>query len=227
MGVHKTFPTIVATLPVKYMGLGIPDPYIECGIERVKTFVCHMGSETLMSSFISYSLQLLQIEIGLTKNTLELDFDTWGDLATPSWITSLWEFVSRYKITLKPPAQFLPDKIRERDTTIMETLFTLGYRKKELIRINRVQNFLQVLYVSDIVEGNGKKIKDEIMYGRKPHNSASNVKWRRERPSKIDFLTWKMAIKRLNPDRHLASPMGRWVNPSHNKEFWQYDIRRD
>ena len=26
MGIHRTFPTIVATLPVKFMGLGIPDP---------------------------------------------------------------------------------------------------------------------------------------------------------------------------------------------------------
>ena len=67
MGIHRTFLTIVAKLPVKYMGLGIPDPYIECGIERAKTFVCHMGSETLTSNFISYYLQLLQIEIGLTK----------------------------------------------------------------------------------------------------------------------------------------------------------------
>ena len=96
-----------------------------------------------------------------------------------------------------------------------------------MIRINRVRNYLQVIYISDIVEGNGKKIKDEIMHGRKPHNSESNVKWRRERPSKIDFLTWKMAIKRFAPDRYLTSPMGRWVNPSHKKEFWQYDIRRD
>ena len=28
MGVHRTFPSIVETLPVKYLGLGIPDPYI-------------------------------------------------------------------------------------------------------------------------------------------------------------------------------------------------------
>ena len=57
MGIHCTFPTAVATLPVKYMGLGKPDPYVECGIERVKTFICHMRSETLTSNFISFSLQ--------------------------------------------------------------------------------------------------------------------------------------------------------------------------
>ena len=80
------------------MGLGIPGPYIEYGIESIKTFICHMGSETLTSGFISYSLQMLQIEVDFTKNISEFDFITWGYLATPSWITSLWEFVSCYKI---------------------------------------------------------------------------------------------------------------------------------
>ena len=159
MGLHRTFPTTVATLPVKYMGLGIPDPFIQCGIARVKTFITHMGSETLTSCFITYSLQLLQIEMSFTKNVLEYDYDMWGYLATPSWITSLWEFVSRYNIVLKPPEQLIPNEIREGDTNIMQTLYTLGYQKQELMQINQVRIFLQVLYVSDIVEGNGKKIK--------------------------------------------------------------------
>ena len=91
MGVHRTFPSIVATLTVKYLGLGIPDPYIECGIERVKKFICHMDSETLNSGFITYSLQLLQIEVDFTKIILDYDFSTWGYLATHSWITSVWK----------------------------------------------------------------------------------------------------------------------------------------
>ena len=202
------------------MGLGIPDPYVECGIERVKTFICHMGSETLTSGFISYSLQMLQIEMGFTTNILEYDFATWGYLATPSWIASLWEFVSRYKITLKSPEQLLPDKIKEGDTTIMYAFFTLGYRKRDLIRINRVRNFLQVLYVSDIVEGNGKMVKGDTYLRNKSHNSVSNMKWRRERPSKHDFQTLRMVIKRFAPNRHLCSPLRRWVNISHNKKLW-------
>ena len=141
MELHRIFPTTVATLPVKYMRLGIPDLYIKCGIARVKTFITHMGSKTLTSGFITYSLQLLQIEMGFTKNVLEYDYDMWGYLATPSWITSLWEFVSRYNIVLKPPEQLLPNEIREGDTNIMQTLYTLGYRKRELIRINRVHFF--------------------------------------------------------------------------------------
>ena len=104
------------------------------------------------------------------------DFTTWGYLATPSWITSLWEFVSRYKITLKPPLQLLPDEIKEGDTTVMQALYTLGYRKRDSILINRVRIFLQVLYVSDIVEGNGRKIKNEVYSGNKSHNSVSNMK---------------------------------------------------
>ena len=95
--------------------------------------------------------------------------------------------MSRYKITLEPPAQLLPDEIREGDTTVMQALYTLGYRKIYLIHINRVRNFLQVMYISDLVEGNGRIIKNEVYIGNKSYNSVSNMKWRRERPSKLDF----------------------------------------
>ena len=88
----------------------------------------------------------------------------------------------------------------------MHAFYTLGYQKRDLIRINRVRNFLQVLYVSDITEANYKMIKDEVYLGDKPHNSITNIKWRRERPSKLDFQTWRMAIKRLAPNRYLPYP---------------------
>lgn len=161
------------------------------------------------------------------KKFLEYDFITWGYLATPSWINSLWEFVSRYKITLKPPVQLLPDEIREGDKTVMQALYILGYRKRDLIRINRVRNFLQVLYVSDMVEGNGRIVKNEVYIGNKSYNLVSNMKWRRERPSKLDFQAWKMAMKRLAPNRRLLLPLRKWKNISHIKKWWQYDILSD
>ena len=164
---------------------------------------------------------MLQIEIGFTRNILEYDFTTWGYLATPSWITSLWEFVSRYKITLKPPSLILPDEIKEGDSTIMQSLYTLCYRKRDLIRINRVRNFLQVLYVSDIVEGNGRIIKNEVYLGNKSHNSVSNMKWRMERPSKLDFQAWKMAMKCLALNRRLLSPLRKWKKTFHTIKFLQ------
>ena len=81
------------------------------------------------------------------------------------------------------------------------------------------------------VKSEGKKnsriIKNEVYVGDKSHDSVSNMKWRRERPSKLDFQAWKMAMKRLAPNRRLLSPLRKWKNISHNKELWQYDITSD
>ena len=138
MGIHRNFPMAAATLPPIFLGLGIPDTFIECGIERISIFITNMGLRTLIAQFIEVSLQALQIEVGLVGNILEQDFQKWGYLATPSWIASLWDFVSRYNIKLKTSELWLPSTIRERDRELMEELYNLGYRRNELIRINIV-----------------------------------------------------------------------------------------
>ena len=51
MGVHRTFPSEVAVLPYYFLGLGVPEPFIESGIARIITFINNMGSETLTSKF--------------------------------------------------------------------------------------------------------------------------------------------------------------------------------
>ena len=89
MGIHRTFPSDVATLPTYYMGLSLPHPYIKCGIARIITFINNMGSETLTSRFLTYSVQLLQFETGLIDDVLSHNFQKWGLLATNSWIKSL------------------------------------------------------------------------------------------------------------------------------------------
>ena len=69
IGVHSKFPTDIMTLPVKYMGLGIPDPYVEGGITRVKWFINHMGADTLTAKYMDFSLQNMMIETDLLHNT--------------------------------------------------------------------------------------------------------------------------------------------------------------
>ena len=84
LGVHNKFPSEVMTLPVKYMGLGIPNPYIEGGITRIKWFLNHMGAKTLTAEYMSFSLQNMMIETGLVDNIFLQDFGIFGCLATDS-----------------------------------------------------------------------------------------------------------------------------------------------
>ena len=61
---HRNIPGQRAVLPTCFLGLGIPDSYVESGIARIIMFLNDMGSETLTSKFLTYILKLLQIETG-------------------------------------------------------------------------------------------------------------------------------------------------------------------
>ena len=45
--------------------------------------VQHYGVSSVLGRKFSASLEALQLEIGTNQNPLELDFDCYGDLATP------------------------------------------------------------------------------------------------------------------------------------------------
>ena len=59
-----------------------------------------MGSETSTPKFITFTLQLLQIKTGQANNILLQDFNKVQNLATDSWIKSLWEFINGQNIQI-------------------------------------------------------------------------------------------------------------------------------
>ena len=85
----------------------------------------------------------------------------------------------------------------------MEEMYRIGYRETNLVRLNRVRNYLQVLYVSDIVEGNGRKIRKCIFDSRRDTDTHSGFKWRKEYPAPRNFALWRVAIALLCPMRNL------------------------
>ena len=180
IGVHSKFSTDFMTLPVKYMGLGIPDTYIEGGITRIKWFLNHMGAGTLTSEYMGFSLQNMMIETGLIQDTFQQDFTVFGCLATDSWIKQLWKFVYEHDIRLIAPKEIMPVEIRKGDRSIIYECVRMGYTETELVRLNRVRNFLQVIYISDLVEYDGKTMKQTVLEGRKEDHVVSELTWRKE-----------------------------------------------
>ena len=150
MGIHRTFPSEVAVLPYYYLGLNIPEPYIESGIARVITFINNMGSETLTSKFIIYTLQLMQLDTGQTNDVLLLNYEVLKNLATDSWIKSLWEFIYKHDIQITSPKIIIPYVIRENDMISINEFIRLGYTETDLVRLNRVRKHFKNLYMSDI-----------------------------------------------------------------------------
>ena len=65
------------------------------------------------------------------------------------------------------------------------------------------------------------------MEGRKDLQLASDLSWRRERPTQRDFNVWKIFLSRLAPCKKLVPPVGRWVAHPHHHSKWLYDEERE
>ena len=86
----------------------------------------------------------------------------------------------------------------------------------DLIRLNQVRNHLKVLYVSDITEGNDKRIKASILNSLQNYTTTSDYGWRREIPVKKYYKLWRTAVNRLALDRFLPNKLGNWLQKSYN-----------
>ena len=52
---------------------------------------------------------------------------------------------------------------REGDSFLMQVFFEQGYSPESLLRLTRVQEYWQALFLSDILTASGKKINTEII----------------------------------------------------------------
>ena len=78
-----------------------------------------------------------------------------------------------------------------------------------------------------MIEGNGKKIRPEMVLGKPLAYTGSSFTWRKEHPSSQDFSIWRAALTRIQVATCVSHPLGRWICKSHRHEPWQYDKDED
>ena len=76
-------------LPHCFGGMGLHSLPVEATIGSVNAFLQHYGTETSMGFYIKYTLEDLQIELGVYKCPLLYNYKIWRDLTTNSWIKAL------------------------------------------------------------------------------------------------------------------------------------------
>ena len=62
-------------------------------------------------------------------------------------------------IQIKLPKNIIPEKSRKHDKVIINEFIKYGFDEVDLVRLNRVRNHSKILYISDLIERNGKRIK--------------------------------------------------------------------
>jgi hypothetical protein len=138
LGVSKSFPRRVAFGPKDLCGMALMDMSVEQGIRGVQHFTDHLFSRDSVGNMILIALRSLQIESGCGFHLLESPSE-WVPYITECWLTSIWDFISRSKITIKVVSARLVRTSRQHDCHVMDAIRQLEiYDDKQLFEVNAV-----------------------------------------------------------------------------------------
>ena len=226
-GVRGSAPKHLRTLNKGFYGIGCPHPGIECMIAQVAKLLTHYGCRSGVGIQLQVSMELLIIELGLSAQPLQEPFEKYGKRVTHSWIKSIWEKVSKYKVRVELGPLSI-DPPRERDRWFMEAVESSGITNtSELNRINRVRLYQQVMYVSDVLEANGKTIDSKYLEPRPLDEKWSQYTFPTENPPTQDFTLWRQVVNSLAPRGRIQHRIGKFISPGHKIWPWRYDTQQN
>ena len=81
--------------------LNVTHPYHLQGQEKLHFLFHHFRDYDTVGKLIDISRRHTLFELGINNNFLSLQLSKYQDFVTPTWITSLWEYVSACKSTIE------------------------------------------------------------------------------------------------------------------------------
>ena len=91
--IMRTFPLVMREAPVAIGGLGLQSLEISSGIQAIQHLISLFTSHTPSKLLLITAIEYHQLEIGVEALFLNSSYSTLSPLATPTWITHLWEFL--------------------------------------------------------------------------------------------------------------------------------------
>ena len=191
-GVIRSSPRELRMLDIGYGGIGCPHPGIEALVGQLNKLSMHYGCQSSVGVMMQASMEYFILQLGLTATEpFSYPFQKYGGLVTHCWLKTIWEKCSRYAIRVEvrnvevsPP--------RTGDKWLNQALIDAGYRVDELIRLNRVRIHQQVLFLSDVLNANGRsvdlKYTDDCV-GRRWSSFSFPI----ETPTEQNFQLWNEA----------------------------------
>ena len=209
------------------LGLGLDDYYVNQGIDKVVFYLEHINSDTMSRCPLQANMEWAMIHVGIGASTIfDIDYSKFGHLLPQTWIKSLWEFVDTYSIQMPAYNHKLQLK-REHDQFLMEAFHNANYSPKQLVRLNRCRQYLQVETLSDITNGMGDRICRQAYQGQRTYNFKRPYEWPEQpNPDKHHWKLWRQALVRSFPrtsTRRYASfttPLGPWIDGARDEWKW-------
>jgi hypothetical protein len=212
--------------PPDLMGMGIPSLWDVQGLAHVDVVLRQGTATTITGLQTRATFEALLLEVSLEVHPFESEFAVFGHLATPSWITLLWDFMSRSNFDLQSPNAPLILN-REHDVALLRSFADMGFRGKDLFILNLCPKYLRCCRLSDIVRGDGRLIRYSIWHGLEPDHPLDDTVWPiKQRPVGKCWHLWQSALEKCflllgnTIQRTLRRPLGPWSRPPPGWAWW-------
>ena len=225
IGVCRKFSRKVLYGTLRNQGIALPDLYLDQYISHIHLMLQHGRATTNLGKQLRASLQQLKLEIGLPGSVLSHDFSAYGCLATISWISRTWQFLSENGMQMWDDTPDLPLR-RVGDKYLVLAFYTHGYRGGRLLTLNRCRQFLKATTLADIVDGDGRNVSRAAWEGVSNDHHDTPYEWPYQgRPSNADWKEWQLALTTcfhlVGGNHSLGVPLGKWTD-SRDQWSWFY-----
>ena len=105
----------------------------------------------------------------------------------------------------------------------MQMFVGAGFNKDKLRRLNRVCVHQQVLFLSCVLGASGKSLDKKYMIMRKTGDRWSKLKFPKEKPTKMNFNLWKVALRQIVPPIGIPDWLGRLSSDGYKIWNWRWD----
>jgi len=230
-GVSSKFPRDFRYLPQQYQGLGLPNMFYEQEAAKLKELVYKSYSEGICWKQMELGLEIAQSLLGARDIIFNLNYPHYEHMLPQTWLKSMWKFLHDQKLQVRGwQAKLLPQ--REYDPTIMEVFIQKGVGKSTLTVLNKCRKYLDVIFLSDICTGDGKRISALSLNAQhrckhiNTYSTTTQVK-----PSVGDKYMWKQYIHSCfcvgSNSSRLTQPLGKWTAATFTRFTWYYNKSSD
>ena len=210
LGINRNLPTAIRHGPTEFGGMALLDLRTELGIETIKYLRNAVYAQSATGLLIILTLKHLQQEAGIGEHLLECP-DIHIPYLTPTWITSIRQYMSNHNLTITITDVSAPQLNRAGDSFIMTASHLARYSAIQQKDINLVRTYLQATFLSDLAAPDGKTITSTHLTGERASNFTSTTIWpRQETPTKAQQRLWRKYISSsyLRYPPHLLQRIG-------------------
>jgi len=207
----------------RYGGVGFPAEYTDQGFNQMKMLVGHLKLGDDNGSLIRCLVTHTQLQTGSVTPFFQLPYQKYASWVDRTWVSSIWEFASRFKMKLDIENHWVPKVSWEKDVAIMDIALLHDFQGGQLQMINTCRMYLQVITLSDIATAKGDRILQVVMEGKRHDQRHSELLWPViSRPPERFWAQWCLFLVYIAMGTRIFHPLGNWLKPSNQTWHWYH-----